>query len=99
MDVMEECVEHVKKYGINRVMLDLSVVDKHGYNSLFTEYFTRKLKQIVDAFELIDRFGGVKEAKRLHYDEFRSDIDWNNLQKSINIFEKCNEIRTAINSK
>ena len=49
------------------------------------------LKQIVNAFELVDRFGGIKEAKRVHYDEFLRDINWNNLQKSINLVEKCNE--------
>lgn len=89
MENVMDAIEYVKRHGISRTILDLSIVDKYGYNSLFTEDFTRKLKQIVDAFELIDRFGGIKEAKRVHYDEFRSDINWNNLQKSINIFEKC----------
>ena len=37
-------IDFVKKYGIARVKRDLSIVDKHGYNSLFTDDFTQKLK-------------------------------------------------------
>lgn len=47
------------------------------------------LKQIVDAFKLVERYGGVEEAKELHHDEFRCDIYWNNLQQAINLVEQC----------
>ena len=47
------------------------------------------LKQIVDAFKLVERYGGVEEANKLNYDEFRSDINWNSLQQAINLVEQC----------
>ena len=47
------------------------------------------LKQIVDAFELVERYGGMEKAKKLNYDEFRCDIHWNNLQQAINLVEQC----------
>lgn len=48
-----------------------------------------KLKQIVEAWELVERFGGLEESKKLHYDEFCSDTSYNKLQKAINLVEKC----------
>lgn len=94
---MEECVEHVKKHGINRVMLDLSVVDKHGYNSLFTEDFTKKIKQIVEVFNLVESFGGLFQAKVALYKEgFTGGIECGDrlieddvLKQAIELVEKC----------
>ena len=84
-------IDFVKKYGIARVKRDLSIVDKHGYNSLFTDDFTQKLKQIVDAFEWVEKFGGLYEFK----DEYMSRIENNEcvsgMDKAIELAEKCNE--------
>ena len=85
-------IEFVKQNGIEKAkqivelfkMSTLISIDGIGVS-------ISDLKQIVTAFELVDRFGGIKEAKRLHYDEFLRDINWNNLQKSINIVEQCDE--------
>ena len=48
-------IEFVKRYGISRTILDLSIVDKHGYNSLFTDDFTQKLKKIIESIELVEK--------------------------------------------
>ena len=85
-------IEYVKRYGISRATLDLSIVDKHGYNSLFTDDFTQKLKQIVDAFEWVEKFGGLDGFK----DEYMSRIENNEcvsgMSKAIDLVEKCNEM-------
>lgn len=84
-----DAIEYVKKYGIARVKLDLSLVDKHGYNPLFTDGFTQKLKQIVDAFEWVEKFGGLDGFK----DEYMSRIEnkecVSGMSKVIDLVEKC----------
>ena len=96
---MEECFEYVKRHGISRTILDLSIVEKHGYNSLFTDDFTKKLKQIVDAFEWVEKFGGLDGFK----DEYMSRIENNEcvsgMNKAIELVEKCDEIQTTSNSE
>ena len=60
-----DAIDYVKKYGIARVKLDLSIIDKHGYNSFFTEDFSGQLKQIVNSFDLVDGKGGVEISKEI----------------------------------
>ena len=83
-------IEFVKQNGIEKAK---QIVELFPLSTLISldgvAVSISDLKQIIDAFKLVDRFGGIKEAKRLHYDEFLMDINWNNLQKSINIVEKC----------
>lgn len=87
-----DAIEFVKKDGIEKIkqIVDLfplsTMINIDGLGVSIPD-----LKQIVNAFELVERFGGIKEAKRVHYDEFLRDINWDNLQKSINLVEKCNE--------
>ena len=84
-----DAIEYVKRHGISSTILDLSIVDKHGYNSLFTDDFTKKLKQIVDAFEWVEKFGGLDGFK----DEYMSRIENNEcvsgMNKVIELVEKC----------
>ena len=86
-----DAIEYVKRHGVSRTILDLSLVDKHGYNSLFTDDFTQKLKQIVDAFEWVEKFGGLDGFK----DEYMSRIENNEcvsgMDKVIELVEQCNE--------
>ena len=84
-------IEFVKKFGwgeaksaLGHACGSLDHVAYNGYGILISD-----LKQIVDAWELVERFGGVIEAKKVHYDEFRGDINWNNLQQAINLVEQC----------
>lgn len=96
---MMDVIEFVKKFGIDRVKLDLSIVDDHGYNSLFTEDFSKQLKQIVDAFELVESFGGLFQANVALYKEgFTGGIECGDrlieddvLKQAIKLVEKCNE--------
>lgn len=87
-----DAIEFVKQNGIEKVK---QIVDLFPLSTLINidgiGVYISDLKQIVNAFDLVERFGGIKEAKRLHYDEFLRDINWNNLQKSINLVEQCNE--------
>ena len=88
-----KAIEFVKKFGWGEF--------KELYQaSLYVEPFQppsekiigikkSEIKELFDAFELVERFGGVIEAKNVHCDEFRSDINWNNLQKAINLVERC----------
>lgn len=83
-------IEFVKQNGIEKVHKIIDLFPLSTLISIDGIYVSvSDLKQIVDAFKLVDRFGGIKEAKRLHYDEFLRDIAWNNLQKSINIVDQC----------
>lgn len=88
--------EFVKKFGLDLAKRDVAAwqsgfikredfLENYGFDIL------DDLKEIVDAFWLIEKFGGLIEAKKVHYDEFRSDINWNKLQKSINLVEQLND--------
>ena len=84
-----DAIEYVKRHGISRATLDLFIVDKHGYNSLLTDDFTQKLKKIVEAFEWVEKFGGLDGFK----DEYMSRIENNECVSGMNnvieLVEKC----------
>ena len=85
-------IEFVKKFGFieaKNTLDDCIFLEAAFFNCLGFDICVSDLKQIVDAWNLVERFGGLEESKELHYDEFRSDINWNNLQQSINIVEQC----------
>ena len=46
------------------------------------------LRKYTDAYKLVQKFGGLKEAQRLHYDEFRSDKSYNEIQQAITLVEE-----------
>lgn len=87
-----DAIEFVKQNGVEKAK---KIVELFPLSTLINidgiGVSISDLKQIVNAFELVERFGGIKEAKRIHYDEFLMDINWNNLQKSINLVEQCDE--------
>lgn len=91
-----DAIEFVKKFGIDSVKLDLSIVDNHGYNSLFTEDFSKRLKQILDAFELVEKRGGLAGAKAVEQQYWNSGVGSAmiismELKQAIELVEKCNE--------
>ena len=92
-------IEFVKKFGLDRVQPDLSIVDKHGYNSLFTEDFSKQLKQIVDAFDLVGSFGGLKSATYIRNHNMVTPEFKSKLKQAIKLVEKCNESWTTSNSE
>lgn len=100
-----DAIEFVKKFGIDRVKLDLSIVDNHGCNSLFTEDFSKQLKQILDAFEFVEKNNGLNPSKNT-LKLLQSSIDIGlyhgindvdakteipKLKQAIELVEKCNE--------
>lgn len=58
-----KAAEYLKKHRINRVKSDLSIVEKHGVNSFFTEKFVAELRQLVESHELVKSYGGIDKAK------------------------------------
>ena len=84
-------IEFVKKFGVT-VASDLAYRDKTSIGYLSVEHHNLNqddLKQIVEAFDEVSKYGGLNEAKDLHYDEFRSDTSYNKLQKAIILVEQC----------
>ena len=98
-------IDYIKKYDIARVKLDLSIVDNHGYNSLFTEDFSKQLKQTVDAFDLVEYWGGLKHCKHLvksceifgvekigsKSHDLSKETTCDKLKHALELVEKCNE--------
>lgn len=85
-------IEFVKKFGFieaKNTLDDCIFLEATFFNCLGFDICVSDLKQIVDAWELVERFGGLEESKKLHYDEFRSDTSYNKLQKAINLVEQC----------
>ena len=87
-------VEFVKECGIdvarrtlgNAVGFGCSRVYLFGGKYIFR---TDDLKQIVDAWELVESYGGVDMAKRF-FDENIKCSDSDVLEKAINLVEQCN---------
>lgn len=91
-------IEFVKKYGIYHAIKVLN------YDSSISSDFchldfgeTESLKQIVEAWGLVESWGGIERVKRsFHLDESCSDekiltIHGRELKKAINLVEQCHE--------
>lgn len=93
-------VEFVRKFGVEEsakianesvefgknVFYDLS--DELYYGSDFGgRICVNDLKQIVDAFELVDKLGGLDKAKTYVPDHYKSE----RLKQAINLVEQVNE--------
>lgn len=91
-----KAVEFVKKYGIDRAK-DLSCRGKTSIGYLSVEHHNLNqddLKQIVDAFELVEKVGGLDNAKT--FDEscmycIEHLTTLGNLKQAINLVEQCND--------
>lgn len=96
-------IEFVKKYGLD-VAKDLSYRDKTSIGYLSVEHHSLNqddLKQIVEAFELVERFGGFDKSNKMlkkAYDNCSSIISirkigfecsYSDLQEAINLLEQC----------
>lgn len=83
--------EFVKKYWWD-FAIQLSEMNPHRWESSNgDELSTSDLKPYVDAYELVWKFGGLNGAKKYHYDEFRSDKSYNELQQPITLVEEIGE--------
>lgn len=94
-------VEFVKKFGIDKAK-DLACRDKTSIGCLSIEHHNlnqEELKQIVDAFKLVEFIGGDLDGAKLVYEFTKSSINISlkdgvvsvlDLKKSINLVEQCN---------
>ena len=78
-------VEYAKQNGIEKARIHLEKMKAERWiNSFFND-----LKQIVDAFELVESYGGLSEAK---WDLDDPKIDASealDLKQAINLVEQC----------
>lgn len=84
-------IDFIKKFGwvkakdaISVACEDLDHVAYKNYGLLISD-----LRLYVNAYDLVNRHGGLNSAKKLNYDEFRSDNAWGALQQAIVRVEKC----------
>ena len=86
-----DAIEFMKKFGIKEAKDQLEN-PKLVYGAQVDYQFMNDLKQIVEAFEWVEKFGGLDGFK----DEYMSRIENNEcvsgMDKSIELVEKCNEI-------
>lgn len=85
-------VEFVKKHGIKEA---IKVVELHPVSTLINIggscVSVLDLKQIVDAFELVESYGGLSEASCYVFEETGEDCYYNkSLEEAINLVEQCN---------
>lgn len=86
-----KAVELIKEFGIEYAIkilnYDPSILDDVCHLD-FGE--TKNLKQIVDAFELVEGYGGLEVAKTCEYSEDLDHVKYNvDLAKAINLVEQC----------
>lgn len=87
-------IEFVKKYGLQEA---IKVVDLYPVSTLINIdgscVSVLDLKKIADAFDLVERFGGISLAK----DKINGKTDFNltamegYLKQAINLVEQCND--------
>lgn len=90
-------IEFVKKFGLDLAKRDVAAwqsgfikredfLENYGFDILDS------LKQIVDAFELVDQWGGLEDAKLYDLSHCKSKPDsiGYKLMKAINLVEQCN---------
>jgi hypothetical protein len=86
-------IDYVKQNGIEKSKNHLEKMNAENWHN----GFYNDLKQIVDAFELVDRFGGLFSAKvSLNKEGYTGGIecgddliDDDQLKKAINLVEQC----------
>ncbi|MER1952436.1 MAG: hypothetical protein ABS863_00365 [Aerococcus urinaeequi] len=79
-------VEFVKKFGIDKAK-DLACRDKTSIGYLSIEHHNlnqEELKQIVDAWELVEKFGGLNESRKYVDNRILPE-----LSRAINLVEQC----------
>ena len=86
-------IEFVKEHGINNAKTHLSNMLSVQIDDYIQDYIN-DLKQIVDAFELVESYGGLVECKRILS---RDNFTWcsggrvyvNPLERAVKIVEQC----------
>ena len=99
-----KAVDFIRKFGWDKTIHVINTdFLTNGEQLQLAGVIVNDLKKYTDAYKLVQKFGGLKEAQRLHYDEFRSDKSYNEIQQAITLveevgwFEAMNLIKEKIN--
>ena len=86
-------IEFVKKFGFieaKNTLDDCIFLEAAFFNCLGFDICVSDLKQIVDAWKLVERYGGLEVAKTCEYSEDLDHVKYNvDLAKAINLVEQC----------
>ena len=86
-------IEFVKKFGFieaKNTLDDCIFLEAASFNCLGFDICVSDLKQIVEAWKLVERYGGLEVAKTCEYSEDLDHVKYNvDLAKAINLVEQC----------
>ena len=86
-------IEFVKKFGFieaKNTLDDCIFLEAAFFNCLGFDICVSDLKQLVDAWKLVERYGGLEVAKTCEYSEDLDHVKYNvDLAKAINLVEQC----------
>lgn len=86
-------IEFVKKFGFieaKNTLDDCIFLEAAFFNCLGFDICVSDLKQIVEAWKLVERYGGLEVAKTCEYSEDLDHVKYNvDLAKAINLVEQC----------
>lgn len=83
-------IEFVKNYGIDEArdkVQDCEFLDAEFFNWMGNDVCVSDLKKIVDAFELVESYGSIKQAK--YFLSICADWIKPSLEQAINLVEQC----------
>lgn len=95
--------EFVKRFGWDRAKQILDGKDNYdsvSFSLISAMYIygdaegyckIKDLKTLVDAYEVVNGFGGLNTAKNLHYEDFIIDKSYRDLKKAIQLVESVDE--------
>ena len=78
-------IDYVKQNGIEKAKIHLEKMKAERWiNSFFND-----LKQIVDAFDLVEFYGGLKCAKTVEHGNIIPNHIVDKIKQAINLVEQC----------
>lgn len=89
-------VEFVKKFGMDLARRDIAAwqsgfIKREDFLEHYGFDILDDLKQIIEAWELVESYGGIAEASCYVFEETGEDCYYNkSLEEAINLVEKCN---------
>lgn len=86
-------IEFVKTFGFieaKNTLDDCIFLEAAFFNCLGFDICVSDLKQILEAFELVESYGGIAEASCYVFEETGEDCYYNkSLEEAINLVEQC----------
>lgn len=89
-----KAIDFVKKYGLDLVKRDVACLES-GFitkKDFFDHYgfeILDELKQIVEAHELVEKFGGLEDAKDEYFNCVQNNEPSSHISKAIELVEAC----------